>query len=149
MHHSLPAYTPACITHSQHCHRGTSSWTSRSRVHTPAAKMASGDIRSIIKACSHGQTVCKEGEEEYTRKQLKPSVLPITHCQHNHRITWSQTDSVQRRGGIAHMEVAKAACIAHGLLNHMHGLIHGLAPLLLALRGHVCITTSNRVQTQL
>ena len=39
------------------------------------------------------------------------------------------------------MEVAEAACITHGLLDHMHGLIHGLAPLLLALRGHVCSTT--------
>ena len=47
------------------------------------------------------------------------------------------------------MEVAEAACIAHGLLDHMHGLIHGLAPLLLALRGHICITTSNKDKTRL
>ncbi len=47
------------------------------------------------------------------------------------------------------MEVAKAACIAHGLLDHMHGLIHGLAPLLLALRGHVCSMTRAKGKTRL
>ena len=47
------------------------------------------------------------------------------------------------------MEVAEAACIAHGLLDHMHGLVHGLAPLLLALRGHICIATSNKGKTRL
>ncbi len=47
------------------------------------------------------------------------------------------------------MEVAEAACIAHGLLDHMHGLIHGLAPLVLALRGHIYSTTSTKVKTRL
>jgi len=47
------------------------------------------------------------------------------------------------------VEVAKAACIAHGLLDHMHGLIHGLAPLLLALRGHVCSMTRAKGKTRL
>ena len=47
------------------------------------------------------------------------------------------------------MEVAKAACITHRLLDHMHGLIHGLAPLLLALRGHLYSTTSTKVKTRL
>ncbi len=47
------------------------------------------------------------------------------------------------------MEVAEAACIAHGLLDHMHGLIHGLAPLLLALRGHICTTTLTKGKTGL
>ncbi len=47
------------------------------------------------------------------------------------------------------MEVAEAACIAHGLLDHMHGLIHGLAPLLLALRGRVYSTTSSKGKTRL
>lgn len=89
---------------------------------------------------SHGlrQTVCKEEEEEHKRMQPRPPVLLTT-----------RTDSVQRRGGIAHMEVAEAACIAHGLLDHMHGLIHGLAPLLLALCGHICIRTSTKVNTRL
>ena len=36
------------------------------------------------------------------------------------------------------MEVAEAAGVAHGLLDHMHCLVHGLAPLLLCLPAHVC-----------
>jgi len=93
--------------------------------------------------------VCKEEEEGRTWKQPRPAVMLITYCQHNHAITLSQTDSVQRKGGRAHVKVAEAACIAHGLLDHMHGLIHGLAPFLLALGGHICSTTRFKGETRL
>jgi hypothetical protein len=153
MHHSLPACITACITCSQHSHRGTSSWTDKQSAHASSRGRlyrypltASTNIQARR---SLGQTVCKEEEEGRTWKQPRPPVMLITHCQHNHRITLSQTDSVQRRGGRAHVKVAEAACIAHGLLDHMHGLIHGFAPLLLALRGHICSTTRGKGETRL
>lgn len=46
--------------------------------------------------------------------------------------------------GSPHMEVADATSVIHGLLNHMHGLIHGSPPLPLLAALAISIYTSNK-----